>query len=302
MRTEEIAEMLGAEPWNVALSRDEALRRVAATVGMEGDEQLDEVRARLAELPAEEWLRPSGNGNGATRAAEPEPESPSEPEQGAAPAAASDPLAERVARANSKAKAAESTAPAAKPTEPSAKPAKSAKPGERRRRLLPALLAILGVVVVAVAIIASGGGSGDDGKQASSPPAATPAPADNPPPEAGEPRAPKGEPRPAPIALAPVGGSGAEGSVRLARDGDRLGLRVSGLPDPGADRYEVWLYDSVIEARRIGGARSGTFDLSAKLPRGWKRYRFLDVSRERADGNVSHSGRSVARVPVDQLR
>src|SRR5215210_2470291 len=68
MRTEEIAEMLGAEPWNVALSRDEALRRVAAAVGMPREDELDDVRAQLAELPAEEWLKPS-NGNGAAPAA-----------------------------------------------------------------------------------------------------------------------------------------------------------------------------------------------------------------------------------------
>src|SRR3954464_9671318 len=67
MRTEEIADVLGAEPWNVALSRDEALRQVATAVGMTRDEQLDEVRARLAELPAEEWLGgPAGNGHAAT--------------------------------------------------------------------------------------------------------------------------------------------------------------------------------------------------------------------------------------------
>src|SRR3954463_5444939 len=52
MRTEEIADMLGAEPWNVALSRDQALRRVAESVGMTGEEQLDEVRARLPGPPA----------------------------------------------------------------------------------------------------------------------------------------------------------------------------------------------------------------------------------------------------------
>jgi hypothetical protein len=56
MRPEEIAGMLGADAASVASSRDDALRRVAADVGMESEAQLDEVRARLAELPAEEWL------------------------------------------------------------------------------------------------------------------------------------------------------------------------------------------------------------------------------------------------------
>jgi hypothetical protein len=79
-------------------------------------------------------------------------------------------------------------------------------------------------------------------------------------------------------------------------------LRVRGLPDPGSDSYSVWLYDSIIDARRLGNARSGRFELNAKLPPAARRYRFVDVSLERADGNVSHSGRSVARVRLAQLR
>src|SRR3954454_4171872 len=79
MRAEEIADVLGAEPDSVALSRDEALRNVAAAVGMGRDEQLDEVRAHLAELPADEWHGPRNGANGAggngstAAAAEPEP-------------------------------------------------------------------------------------------------------------------------------------------------------------------------------------------------------------------------------------
>src|SRR3954470_7261553 len=67
MRTEEIADVLGAEPANVEASRDEALRRIAADVGMDTAGDLDEVRARLAELPAEGWLGAPivTNGNGA---------------------------------------------------------------------------------------------------------------------------------------------------------------------------------------------------------------------------------------------
>src|SRR4051794_7594257 len=70
MRTEEIAEVLGAEPASVKDSRAHALRRIADDVGIA---RLDEVGARLAELPAEEWL---GNGAKAVEqppVAEPEP-------------------------------------------------------------------------------------------------------------------------------------------------------------------------------------------------------------------------------------
>ncbi len=38
--------------------------------------------------------------------------------------------------------------------------------------------------------------------------------------------------------------------------------------------------------------------MSARLPANFRRYRFIDVSREPADGNPNHSGQSVLRVPV----
>ena len=37
--------------------------------------------------------------------------------------------------------------------------------------------------------------------------------------------------------------------------------------------------------------------LHGPLPKGFQRYRFIDVSREPADGNPNHSGDSVLRVP-----
>src|SRR3954447_13556979 len=84
MRPEEIAEMLGADPETVARTRDDALRRVAADVGMERYDQLDEVRAQLAELPADEWLGApaarGGEAGGAAPGPKPEPEPEPEPE------------------------------------------------------------------------------------------------------------------------------------------------------------------------------------------------------------------------------
>jgi hypothetical protein len=41
--------------------------------------------------------------------------------------------------------------------------------------------------------------------------------------------------------------------------------------------------------------------LEAPLPRGFQRYRFIDVSSEPADGNPNHSGASVLRVPLAKL-
>src|SRR5690242_13118846 len=54
MRPDEIADMLGADEATVISSRDHALDQLASDLGARRD-QLDELRARLAELPAEEW-------------------------------------------------------------------------------------------------------------------------------------------------------------------------------------------------------------------------------------------------------
>src|SRR3954452_25003806 len=74
MRTEEIADVLGAEPQSVEASRDEALQRLATDVGMHDDD----VRDRLAEMAHDEWDG-NGNGNVATATATVEPPEAEEP-------------------------------------------------------------------------------------------------------------------------------------------------------------------------------------------------------------------------------
>src|SRR5829696_8901102 len=129
MRTEEIAEVLGADPDGVAASRDEALRRVARDVGL-GEDNLDEVRAQLAELPAEQWL--GGTGGSAAR---PEPAAEEH-----APAIEDEPVTEEARQAPAR--------------ETTRQP--SITPGARRRSVWPALLALvlLAGVIVAIALAA----------------------------------------------------------------------------------------------------------------------------------------------------
>jgi hypothetical protein len=93
--------------------------------------------------------------------------------------------------------------------------------------------------------------------------------------------------------------AGSSGSGRAALKGSRLTLRVRGLPAGG---YVVWLYNSVTDARPVAAAQQGSFRVSARLPAGYRRYRFIDVSREPADDNRNHSGQSVLRVPTAGLR
>jgi hypothetical protein len=62
--------------------------------------------------------------------------------------------------------------------------------------------------------------------------------------------------------------------------------------------YEVWVYNSVIEARslaklpRVGGTVRFT------LPESASGYSYIDVSEERRGGFPGHSGRSVGRVGI----
>jgi hypothetical protein len=75
-------------------------------------------------------------------------------------------------------------------------------------------------------------------------------------------------------------------------------IAASGLR---AGTYQVWLYDSVLDARSLGAATGTKIELDLKLPRNATHYRYVDVSLEPKDGNPNHSGRSVLRVPVAKL-
>jgi hypothetical protein len=84
----------------------------------------------------------------------------------------------------------------------------------------------------------------------------------------------------------------------LTQGGKRLVLRVGGLRAGG---YQVWLYNSVIEAKSLGGARGTKLDLDLHLPPSANHFRAIDVSREPRDGNANHSGQSVLRVSLAKL-
>ena len=65
--------------------------------------------------------------------------------------------------------------------------------------------------------------------------------------------------------------------------------------------YVVWLYNSVSEAQELSGSRAGTFSVNPPLPPEADRYRFLEISREPADGNRNHSGASVLRAAIEDV-
>jgi hypothetical protein len=240
------------------VAREAALEQLATELEMEDPTQLDEVRARLAELPPEAWT-------------------------GSAAAAAADrPRLKVVEEEPAKARAGRTAEP----------------PAERRRSRLPLLLALLAIAAVAlVVVLVSSGGS--DTNTASKPKANAPAP-----PQPSKPAKPAKNPKPPAkpaaqeVKLAALGSAGATGTAALTEGGGRLTLNASGLA-PGD--YQVWLYNSVIDAvslTKVGGTKL-TLDL--KLPSNASHYRYVDVSLEPADGNPNHSGQSVLRVPLSKL-
>jgi hypothetical protein len=257
MRPEEIGELLGTDPESVIVAREHALEQLSAELGAERAGDLDDVRARLAELPSEAWTP--------GMATPPEPARPN------------------LALVDEE----EAPAAVAAPEEP-----------RRSRGRLPLLLALLAAAAVALVVFLVT--RGDDGKQqASAPTRSAPAPQ----PAPAKPEPPPAEPAARQVPLKPVAGAarGAEGTASLAEGGKRLVIDVSGLPSPRGGSYQVWLYDSVIEARSLGAGRGTKLALDLKLPAAAPRYRFVDISREPADGNTNHSGASVLRVPLERL-
>lgn len=107
------------------------------------------------------------------------------------------------------------------------------------------------------------------------------------------------------VALRPLGvrSGSAGGTARIVGRGAsaRLELSLRGLPRRKGT-LEVWLYSSQTVARPLARAESGTSTVRVRLPPGFERFRFVDLSAEPPDGNDNHSGQSILRAPIDALR
>jgi hypothetical protein len=273
MRPEEIGDLLGTDPESVIVAREAALEQLASELGYYDSPDLDDLRTRLTTLPNEAWTPPQPVEDERPALTVVPDESEAAPER-------EKPERERPPRAD--------------------------PPRKSRLPMLLTLLAVAGVVLVIV--LASGG---DDATTATSTPAPSPQPAKpkasskpskpakKPSKKPAKPAAPKPAPAAAGVKLAPVAAAaGATGSASLVDGGKRLHLTVSGLP---AGAYEVWLYDSVIDARSIGKATGSKIALDVALRPNASSFRYVDVSREPADGNPNHSGQSVMRVALAKL-
>jgi hypothetical protein len=254
MKPEEIGELLGTDPESVVAAREAALEQLGRELDMEDPSQIDELRARLAELPSEAW---TGT---------------------ATAAAASRPKLKVVGH---------------EPAEP--------PHAERRRSRLPLLLALLAIAAIALVVVLAS--SGGDGNTASKPQANNPAPKP-PASKPSKPAEPASSQKPAQpaqntVRLSTLGSaSGVSGTAAVTQGGKRLVIRADGLP-PGA--YQVWLYNSVIDAVSLTKVEGTKLTLDLKLPANASHYRYVDVSSEPADGNPNHSGESVMRVRLAKL-
>jgi hypothetical protein len=107
----------------------------------------------------------------------------------------------------------------------------------------------------------------------------------------------------------PARGRGVPAGIAIVaqRDGRRqLIVQAASLP-PNRQReaYEVWLYNSPQDARSLGAQvtdQRGTYQGAGQLPDDFRRFQFIDVSREPIDQNRAHSGQSVLRGRIGRLR
>ena len=108
------------------------------------------------------------------------------------------------------------------------------------------------------------------------------------------------------VQLAPLdsGKQGAAGGVAEVSSGagGNATVELTGLePSSGSDFYELWLLGDDGELVSLGSFRvpeSGEAQLDVPVPVDPSKFRYLDVSREPADGNPSHSTDSILRGPT----
>ncbi len=163
--------------------------------------------------------------------------------------------------------AAEGTAKAAAPAEEATKGIPEEAGPRRRRFLLALLVAVVAAGVVALVLAVASGGGGSSGSSGS---------------------------RSLSLRALPGQAEGPRAGGSLAGDGS-LRLDVRGLK---RGTYELWLFNSIVDARPVARLRGPSVRLAVRLPASRSRYGYLDLSFEPDDGNPSHSGQSVLRVAL----
>jgi hypothetical protein len=164
-----------------------------------------------------------------------------------------------------------------------------ADPAVKRRRLLAAAGALAALVLVAVLLWPIGVLTGDD---------------DEPEPATAQAAAGSGDGQ---NTSSQATGAPAGIAIVVEQNGRRQLLVQAARLEPSGQReaYEVWLYNSQGDAKTLGGQvtdQQGNYQAVGNLPADFERYRFIDISREPLDKQRAHSGDSVLRGRIPELR
>ncbi len=109
------------------------------------------------------------------------------------------------------------------------------------------------------------------------------------------------------LVLKPIGGAQGAGIAVIAQRGDEKQLIVQARLTANKNReaYEVWLYNSPSDAKSLGAQvtdKDGNFQGAGPLPDDYKKYKFIDISKEKVDTNRKHSATSVLRGAVADIK
>jgi hypothetical protein len=98
-------------------------------------------------------------------------------------------------------------------------------------------------------------------------------------------------------------------AIVVQRNGKKqLLVQAANLAPSGqSEGYYVWLYNSPDDAKSLGGQvtdQNGNYQALGAFPSDYSKYKYIDVTRQQVgkDPNVKHSGESVLRGPMPELK
>jgi hypothetical protein len=165
---------------------------------------------------------------------------------------------------------------------------------QRRRYIIGGGVFAVIIVILVIVALSSGGDSDNGNKKASSSTPDTTAASTTPSQANGT--------LLGSLALKPVDPKNKSyvGIAQFVGNGKEIDIGVQAkLPKTDSKHaYEVWLYNSPTEAVSLGARQSnadGTFSGANKLPSGYEKYKYIDISLEPINADKKHSGNSVLR-------
>jgi hypothetical protein len=98
-------------------------------------------------------------------------------------------------------------------------------------------------------------------------------------------------------------------AIVVQRNGKKqLLVQAANLAPSGqSEGYYVWLYNSPDDAKSLGGQvtdQNGNYQALGAFPSDYSKYKYIDVTRQQVgkDPNVKHSGESILRGPMPELK